>query len=224
MTTLTVGDIAVSAIQGDVSPTKDFALVVLREEGIASGTKFFVTDNGVQWDATAGCGYDFVTSSGNFIENFYEYTAPSFLPFQTVISFLDDNSDFTLKEGNQIYTESGQPDAPNLERGASGGDQIIVYTAASYDATGSSSKTFIFAANVQEQWWTSTISSAVNNKAALPCGLTDGTNAVLADEDDDGMDNAYFTGDGASHSNGNFDAITCASKSACLALLADESK
>ena len=166
MTTLTVGDIAVSAIQGDVSPTKDFALVVLREEGIASGTKFFVTDNGVQWDATAGCGYDFVTSSGNFIENFYEYTAPSFLPFQTVISFLDDNSDFEEKYGNNIYSTSGQPDAPNLERGDSGGDQIIVYTAASYDATGSSSKTFIFAANVQEQWWTSTISSAVNNKAS----------------------------------------------------------
>ena len=133
---LSAGDIAVTAIQGDISPTKNFGLVVLREGGLPVGTTFFVSDTGLQYDAESECGVDFLQDGGAFVENFYEYTAPTDLPFQTVISFLHNHSDFTLKEGHQIYTESGEHDTPNLERGASGGDQIIVYDAPKYDTIG----------------------------------------------------------------------------------------
>ena len=61
---LSAGDIAVTAIQGDISPTKNFGLVVLREGGIVSGTTFFVSDTGLQYDAESECGVDFLQDGG----------------------------------------------------------------------------------------------------------------------------------------------------------------
>ena len=57
---LAAGDIAVTAIQGDISPTKNFGLVVLREGGLPAGTTFFVSDSGLQYDAESECGVDFL--------------------------------------------------------------------------------------------------------------------------------------------------------------------
>lgn len=148
---LGAGDVAFVGFNGDATTTT-FAFVLL--EPVVAGTVIKFTDSG--WDGNA-------LKTGEFAA---QWTAPSDLPFGTVVQFDEANpgpnfqpfSDGGYFTGGRFHLESG-------------GDQLFAYTGSP------SSPTFLAGLHTDSsQWDTSNVSSVASSQ--LPPQLTDGVNAI----------------------------------------------
>lgn len=166
-TTLSAGDLAIIAFQGD-NPDK-FAFVLLKD--IESGTQIRFTDSGWQSDNTF---------RGN--EGATKYTAAAAVSAGTVITFTGNGSNGFTSDNDATVGNTGF----NLSEQ---GDQIFAFQGVS------TAPSFIFALQTNSNTWQTTSTASTNS--AIPQGLTNGTNAVAVGSGPgagDEYDNAMYTG------------------------------
>ncbi|WP_075342548.1 beta strand repeat-containing protein [Tenacibaculum agarivorans] len=181
---LAAGDIAIIGYNTD-SPD-GFSFITLTD--IPASEVIFFTEQG--WSDITN------TWVGN-TEPHFQYTAPAGgLSCGTIVSIIETTTDsFAITGGGSISLVTLAGTGFNL----SGGDQILIYQAATAKPASAADITFITALNgdisLDTDGWNSNLTSTSTTRSSLPPGLTNGTNAVgLFPPGTTERNNAKYTG------------------------------